>query len=224
MRKDIGNGFVRIVDTMGNDTTVVNAARVSFGKSISEIRDQDKSLLKFLVNHGHLSPFRHCQVQFHIKAPEFVARQWYKHCIGAEYTFKDHAWNEISGRYVEYDLVSWIPDILRKAAENKKQGSSLEPIDNHDEILRQFKCKIDKDFEFYKELLRAGVCNEQARTVLPLTFYTEWYWTASLQAIAHFAILRKGTDAQLEIQKYAYIISDFMHALFPDSWAAIFAE
>ncbi len=212
------NEFVRIVDFMGNDTNIVNAARVSFGKTISQIRDQDKSLLDYLSKNKHTSPFRHVMVQFHIKAPEFVARQWYKHIIGSDYTFKDTAWNEISGRYVEYDLEPWLPKKLRKQSDNKKQGSDLISIDNEKEALEVYQNATENAFNTYKKLLEMGVCKEQARTILGLNFYTEWYWTASLQAIGNFVLLRDNDHAQLEIREYAIIVNDLMKSLFPNAW------
>lgn len=217
----IGDGFVNVVDVLGSDATVVNAARVSFGKRIDQIREQDKNLLDYLSAHGHTSPFRHCYVQFHVKAPEFVARQWYKHVVGTEYSFKDQPWNEISGRYVQYDFSSWQPEHLRKQAADKKQGSSDEYVDNEDELIRQYKKFTDDAHRFYQHLIDQGVCKEQARTVLPLNFFTEWYWTASLQSIQHFVKLRTDPHAQIEIQDYARAINDQMTQLFPNAWRAL---
>jgi thymidylate synthase (FAD) len=221
LKIDIGKGFVSVVDLMGSDATAVNAARVSFGKRIDQIRDQDKKLLDYLATHGHTSPFRHCQVQFHIKAPEFVARQWYKHVVGAEYSFKDQGWNEISGRYVEYDVEHWQPEHLRKQAADKKQGSMCEFVEDEHILLEEYKLKIDDMHNFYLKLLQQGVCKEQARTVLPVNFYTEWYWTASLQTISHFVKLRTDSHAQAEIQDYANIVNDCMLKLFPNAWRAL---
>jgi thymidylate synthase (FAD) len=219
-------GFVEVVGALGNDATVVNAARVSFGKRIDEIRKQDKKLLGYLADHGHSSPFRHVYVQFHVKAPEFVARQWYKHIVGSEYAFKDMPWNEISGRYVEYDLEPQRPTALRKQSADKKQGSSNEVFEGAegDALLAAVNEHIDRSFALYRQLVDAGVAKEQARTVLPLTFYTEWYWTASLQAIAHFVKLRSDAHAQLEIQEYAKMLDECMRELFPNAWAALLGE
>lgn len=215
-----GKGFVVVEDVLGTDATIVNAARVSFGKSICQIREQDKHLLNYLAKHGHTSPFRHVYVQFHIKAPEFVARQWYKHIVGSEYSFKDMPWNEISGRYVEYDLESFIPKKLRAQSKDSKQGSSDEEIVS-DELMVLFEKHVSDSFSLYNKMLSAGVAKEQARTILPLTFYTEWYWTASLQAIAHFVSLRSSSSAQIEIREYANMIEDCMVFLFPNAWKAI---
>ena len=124
--KVLDKGFVEVVDSLGNDLTVVNSARVSFGKRKSVWSASDRRLVKYLAKYKHYSPFRHLQVQFHIKAPEFVMRQWYKHVVGIETTSnsstKDHAWNEISGRYVEYDEF-YEPTIYRKQSEDNKQAS-----------------------------------------------------------------------------------------------------
>jgi len=220
IKREIGSGFVRVVDALGSDVTVVNAARVSFGKSIAEIRSQDKNLLSYLAEHGHTSPFRHVYVQFHIKAPEFVARQWYKHIVGGEYSFKDTAWNEISGRYVEYDMSASMPGELRRQSDDRKQGSSDEVVEDA-QLLNEFHAYVQSGFDLYKRLIESGVAKEQARTVLPITFNTEWYWTASLQALSHFVSLRDHPNAQVEIQDYARLIDDCMLTLFPNAWRAL---
>lgn len=215
-----GGGFLRVVDVLGSDATVVNAARVSFGKSISSIRDQDKKLLKYLADNAHTSPFRHVYVQLHVKAPEFVARQWYKHVVGSEYSFKDMPWNEISGRYVEYDMEYFTPSELRKQSSNNKQGSSSEVVED-DTLLEAFKQSVELAHTTYHKLVAAGVAKEVARTLLPLNFYTEWYWTASLQCIEHFTRLRSAAHAQVEIREYANLLNDAMLTLFPNAWKAL---
>ena len=125
----LDKGFIEVVDSLGNDLTVVNSARVSFGKRKEKWDKSDERLVRYLAKHKHYSPFRHLQVQFHIKAPEFVMRQWYKHVVGIETTSnsstKDHAWNEISGRYVEYDEF-YEPTIYRKQSDDNKQASEGE--------------------------------------------------------------------------------------------------
>lgn len=227
MQIDVGrHGFVELVDQLGDDTTVVNAARVSFGKRVSTFRDQDTKLLDYLVTHQHTSPFRHAVVQLHIKAPEYVARQFFKHVVGSDYAFKDTAWNEISGRYVKYDGTELdVPKQWRAAAALKKQGSgdALEPrqqdaltawVTDHNRVCVQL----------YNDLLAQGVAPEQARVVLPLTFMTEWYWTASLQAVAHFVALRSDSHAQAEIQAYAHAIDELMQGAYPRAWSALRAK
>lgn len=217
----VSDEFVRVVNVMGNDTDVVNAARVSFGKTITEMKQKDKELLIFLAKNNHTSPFRHCFVSFHIKAPEFVARQWYKHIIGSEYTFKDCGWNEISGRYVKYDTTFWQPNQLRQQSPDKKQGSTNISIENEQEALELYKKTTEECMNVYNKLMAMGVCREQARTILPLNFYTEWYWTASLQAIFNFVKLRTEEHAQLEIQEYASKLDSLMLELFPNAWTAL---
>ena len=222
MKKVLDKGFVEVVDTLGNDLTVVNSARVSFGKRKKYFDKNDRGLVRYLAKHKHFSPFRHIQVQFHIKAPEFVMRQWYKHVVGIETsstsTTKDHAWNEISGRYVEVEDF-YTPDIFRQQSEDNKQATegaiedqkkASETWDN-----AHWHAKL-----FYKSLLDSGVGKEQARAILPLSQYTEVYWTASFQAIMNFIELRYEKTAQVEIQEYAKVLLDMVEELFPEVTAA----
>jgi thymidylate synthase (FAD) len=223
----LDHGFVRLVSSMGSDLTVVNSARVSFGKAIKKLEQKDTTLIDYLANHGHTSPFRHVQFQFHVKAPEFVARQWYKHVIGCGYTGgdwggeKDHAWNEISGRYVDQSEVDiYYPEIWRAQSANNKQASEGEIFD---QVLAShlYKDAVGQALVMYKELLLLGVAKEQARVVLPLGIYTEWYWTASLHAVAHFINLRTHAGAQWEIQQYANAIHHEAASVAPVSLDAL---
>lgn len=209
----LDKGFVRVMDHMGTDLTVVNSARVSYGKESKEFRDRDERLLKYLWENKHTSPFRHASVQFHIKAPLFVIRQWMKHQVGC-------AWNEISGRYVELDVEYYFPNNWREQHEQNKQGSmgSIKDQLRADSIYRQG-C-VDSIANYYG-LLASGVCKEQARMVLPLSMYTECYWTASLQAIMHFLELREDEHSQWEIRQYASAIRDSIQHLFPVSLSLI---
>jgi thymidylate synthase (FAD) len=127
--KLLDNGFIKVVDSLGSDLTVVNSARVSFANKKDEMDKKDEKLIKYLATHSHTSPFRHAYVQLHIKAPEVVARQWYKHIIGSEYAFKDQPWNEISGRYVEYKQEVYIPEVFRQQSTDNKQASYGEIAD-----------------------------------------------------------------------------------------------
>jgi thymidylate synthase (FAD) len=213
-------GFVRIVDKLGSDLTVVNAARVSYGKEKEVFDDKDKKLLSYLADHNHQSPFRHAMVQMHVKASETVARQWYKHVVGSEYAFKDQPWNEISGRYVEYSPDHYLPAALKLQSTSSKQGSDgVHP--QSDQLLKAFKGVQDHATYVYNLLLEAGVSKEQARMILPVTFFTEWYWTASLQAIHHFVKLRSDAHAQEEIREYAIVLDDIMKKLYPNAWSAL---
>ena len=214
-----GKGFISVVGNLGDDLTVVNSARVSFGKQKSELDDSDIKLIKYLKEHKHYSPFRHVVVQFHIKMPEFVMRQWYKHVVGIEttssYPTKDHAWNEISGRYIPitdyYRPTEW-----RAQHENNKQASAG-ALDQkkQQEVQFIFDTAMHDLFRAYETLLDLGVAKEQARILLPLNMYTEIYWTASLQAIMHFIELRDHAGAQGEIQECARVMENAMRQILP---------
>ena len=207
------------VDHMGTDLTVVNAARVSFAnhsKWNPNFRDEpplyprDEKLIKYLAEHEHYSPFGHCFASFHVKAPIFVARQLVKH--------KFLRWNEISRRYVDSDPEYYTP-VLREAVTDKKQGSGCE-IGNPllDQVIYQQQIESTKQ---YRYLLKVGVCEEQARVVLPLNSMTEWYWSGSLDAFAGMCRLRCATDTQAETRAVADDISKKMSELFPVSWEAL---
>ncbi len=205
---------VRLIDKMGSDLSVVNAARVSFAKTHSEFKeDQDERLIKYLAKHNHWSPFGHASLQFHIKAPVFVARQLVKHQVGL-------VWNEMSRRYVDDEVEFYEPDIWRETAEDKKQGSSEESIDinpygamvnDYQQVLRSAKWT-------YEHLLRQGVCAEQARMVLPQSMMTEWYWSGTLFAFARVCNLRCAPDTQKETRIIANQIADIAQDIFPISW------
>lgn len=214
-------GFVELVDFMGNDLTTVNAARVSMGKRKEKFDDNDAKLVKYLVDNSHGSPMRHAQVQLHVKCSEMVARQLWKHCIGGTFSFQGQvAFNEISGRYVEYQNEFWLPGTLRKKAEKAKQGCSSDNIhpDTQRGLLAKMKFHQTESYDLYKELLACGVCNEQARSVLPVSFFTEFYWTMSLQGFANFVKLRQDKHAQKEIQEYAEVVDKFLKELYPVTW------
>ncbi len=209
-------GFIELVDSMGSDLTIVNSARVSFGKRREELGKGDKGLINFLAKHKHWSPFRHVMFQFHVKAPEIVGRQFYKHVIGSDYTFKDHAWNEISGRYVVYENEFYIPPKFRVQSDDNKQASEEGELKNGNTAMWWFyKGCMDEAYKNYEQALEEGVAKEQARCLLPVSFYTEWYWTASLQAVMNFIHLRDDGHAQSEIQKYAKAMKELILPIAP---------
>ena len=218
----LDKGFVEVIDSLGSDLTVVNSARVSFGKRKEKFTVGDRKLVRYLAKYKHFSPFRHIQVQFHIKAPEFVMRQWYKHVVGIETTSnsstKDHAWNEISGRYVPVEDF-YTPEIFRQQSEDNKQATEGAVKDQetakHHWDVAMFHAK-----EQYDKLLKMGVGKEQARGILPLNQYTEVYWTASFQAIMNFIELRYEKTSQWEIQEYAKVLLDIVTELFPETTKA----
>tara|TARA_R110000772_G_scaffold161908_4_gene273068 strand:+ start:6446 stop:7126 length:681 start_codon:yes stop_codon:yes gene_type:complete len=218
-----------LIDHMGSDISVVNAARVSFGKKSElvctdhtlgtyELKEGDKKLIKYLAKHNHISPFGHAFASFHVKAPIFVARQLVKH--------KFLRWNEISRRYVADDPVFYEPDVWRYRAEDVKQGSSSEGT-TLSEMYGWDTYKKDMysvPLQHYKSLLKKGVCPEQARMVLPQSMMTEWYWSGSLDAFADMCKLRCKPDTQLESRMVADPISNIMSNLFPVSWEALVGQ
>ena len=197
---------VKVIDVMGTDLTVVNAARVSFKKEHIKVDyEKDEKLIKYLATHDHWSPFGHCSMQFHVKAPIFVARQLVKHQVGL-------VWNEVSRRYVDDEPEFYTPKRWRLKADNKKQGSSDETIEYN----------IDGSIMFvkqtYENLLKAGVAPEMARMVLPQNLYTEWYWSGTLMAFARVCNLRCAKDTQWETRQIADMIDYESSKLFPTSW------
>ena len=212
------------IDHMGSDLSVVNAARVSFGKESlwnwskeldsdtgdgRTLRERDTKLIKYLAEHKHMSPFGHAFASFHIKAPIFVARQLVKH--------KFLRWNEISRRYTTENIEFYEPDVWRGKADDKKQGSAgaVESVPVG-ALKVQGYC-----IAAYQDLLSSGICPEQARMVLPQSTMTEWYWSGSLDAFADMCRLRCKEDTQAETQEVAWAISLKMEDLFPVSWVAL---
>ena len=205
---------VELIDYMGTDASVVNAARVSFGKRIKEMSEGDTKLIRYLAKHNHWSPFGHASVQFRIKAPIFVARQLVKHQVGL-------TWNEISRRYVEYEPEFYEVDSWRGRPINKKQGSSEEEIEWIDRSTRTDALQSQVEtvaLKNYNRMLEAGVAPEQARMILPQSMMTEWYWSGTLYAFARICNLRCAEDAQYETRIVANLINDECERLFPISW------
>jgi len=233
------NNYVTLIDHMGDDLSVVNAARVSFGKrveldlsqyddveyakcltQIPLLQDKDIKLIKYLAKHNHWSPFGHASMQFHIKAPVFVARQLVKHQVGL-------VWNEVSRRYVNNEPEFYTPEVWRASAENKKQGSSDEEIDinpstgSGPQMVDDYQQVLKSAKWTYEHLLELGVCPEQARMVLPQSMMTEWYWSGTLYAFASICNLRCKPEVQLETQMIAKEIDIQSGKLFPVSWEAL---
>ena len=201
------SGSVQLIDVMGSPLSVVNSARVSMGRQADEMSEADWRLIDYLWSHEHTSPFRHVQFQFHVRAPVFVLRQWMKHQVGC-------AWNEISGRYVQFDHEAWSPQAWRAQAEQIKQGSAG-PISADDALWAQmiYDRAIDARFKAYEELLRVGICKEQARACLPLSLMSECFWSCSLHALIHFLKLRLDHHAQLEIRCFAEAVRESVSAV-----------
>ncbi|RED28661.1 FAD-dependent thymidylate synthase [Paenibacillus sp. VMFN-D1] len=221
----LDQGYVRLVNHMGSDLTVVNAARVSYAKQSLELNERDVRLIKFLAREGHTSPFRHAIVQFEVYAPLMVARQWWKYVVGsAHYEGTGdslEAWNESSRRYITEDPAFYIPKAgeWRSQPENSKQGSGGEVawelgVKHTQQLMGYVELGISK----YEAALADGICAEQARLFLPAYgMYVRWYWTASVQSVAHFLSQRLEHDAQKEIQEYAKAVLELIKPLFPVS-------
>ncbi len=212
-----GNGFVERLEVFGDDLTVVNAARVSFAKESQEFSLQDEKLVKYLAKNGHISPFFHPQIRFRLKMPIFVAREWFRHTIG-------FSRNEVSRRYVDTRPECWAPVAGIRARDPKlKQGSRLESVENHNELLSKINEFQKGAIEFYESLLAQNVAPEVARGVLPQSMYTEFIETGSLYAYARLCNLRLDPHAQKEIRDYAEALSSTLSSLFPVSWKALTA-
>tara|TARA_E500000305_G_C3951240_1_gene202298 strand:+ start:59 stop:724 length:666 start_codon:yes stop_codon:yes gene_type:complete len=208
---------VELIDHMGSDASVVNAARVSFGKRITEMSEGDTKLIRYLAKHNHWSPFGHASLQFRIKAPIFVARQLVKHQVGL-------TWNEISRRYVDYEPEFYEVDKWRGRPVDKKQGSSEENIEWINRSMRTSALQDQVEnvaLANYNLMIGAGVAPEQARMILPQSMMTEWYWSGTLYAFARVCNLRCAEDAQYETRIVANLINDECEKLFPISWTEL---
>ena len=230
----LDSGHVELVDAMGSDLTVCNAARVSFAKEtewgidenaksrlektgshfaqedIQTLKEGDRKLIRYLAKHQHWTPFAHPQITLRIKAPVSIRTQFFKHKQG----FVE---NEISRRYVSFEPEFYTPSWRGKPTDGAKQGSDdFISLDN--EVQQNYNNALKLCMYTYNELLRSGVAPEQARFVLPQGMYTEWYWTGSLAAYARFYKQRKDEHAQWEIREYATAISELIQPLFPESW------
>lgn len=214
----IGNaGFVEVLETFGNDLTVVNAARVSFAKESTEFSEKDAKLVTFLAKHNHVSPFFHPQIRMRLKMPIFLAREWFRHTVG-------FARNEVSRRYVDDDPEFFVPEVCRARDPKLKQGSKQESVTDNTMCVKTIHEITDQAFHIYKGLLEAGVCPEQARMILPQSMYTEFIETASLAAYARLCNLRLDPGAQKEIREYADAVVKLLEPKFPVSWKALVAQ
>jgi len=207
---------VELLDVMGSDLTVVNAARVSFAMESEEFGSRDKKLVRYLAAHGHWTPFAHVQVQLRIKAPVFITRQLHKHQTGLVV-------NEVSRRYVDFTPEFHAPEAWRKRAPNKKQGSLDETFDNDSLLYNSYWDLMSKAEDLYSFMLEKGVAPEQARMVLPQSMMTEWYWTGSLVAFARVVTQRLSEDAQYECRVVAEKIDQLLvnHEPISYSWSCL---
>jgi len=201
---------VTLIDSMGTDLSVVNAARVSYAKTKEVFDLKDEKLIKFLAQHNHWSPFGHASLQFRIKAPVFVARQLVKHQVGL-------VWNEVSRRYVDYKPELFEPKSWRGRPQNSKQGSDGEvELDLNDK--HRLKTTMEQCLIIYDSFINMGIAPEQARMVLPQSMMTEWYWSGTLYAFARVCKLRCAKDTQEETRDVADQIKKLCAEHFPISW------
>jgi len=215
-----GISRVELLHYFGGDLDVVNDARASFERVSLELDDRDVKLIHYLIKHQHTSPLRGTVFKFKIKAPLFVARQWWKHVIASSHNDEQVGWNEKSFRYVQIDDANefYIPATFRQQSASNKQASA-DPVP--DEIAQQCReiyveqCR--SSYDAYQKLLSLGVAREQARGVLIPTVYTAWVWTVSLQALLHFIDLRLGKGAQNEIQAYARTLFELVQPIVPET-------
>ena len=215
----LDKGYVILHDVMGSDLTVANAARCSYDKKSEELSEKDVRLIKFLAREGHHSPFRHATLQFEVYAPLMVARQHWKYIVGSDHTMD--AWNESSRRYITEEPTFYIPNEneWRSAPENSKQGSG-EVIDSltGDDYTYRLINYVKQGELYYNQAMADGICAEQARLFLPAYgMYVRYYWTASLQSVAHFLNQRLAHDSQKEIQIYAQAVKELVEPHFSAS-------
>jgi len=218
----LDKGYVRLVDKLGSDLSVVNAARVSYDKEASEFSAKDFKLLMFLIREGHTSPFRHAALTFEVYAPLFVARQWWKYAVSSTHVDDQNGWNESSRRYITEAEEFYVPTVWRSKPENSKQGSGA-PVD--DAVAADYTAAlqyvISRGESWYQGALEDGIAPEQARLFLPAYgMYVRWRWTVSLQGVLTFLEQRLAHDAQFEIVEYAKAVRDLVQVEFPEVFAA----
>jgi thymidylate synthase (FAD) len=222
----LDKGYVRLVDTLGTDLSVVNAARVSYDKESLEFSEKDESLLNFLLREQHTSPLRHAALTFELYMPLIVARQWWKHVIASTFVDDQDGWNESSRRYVTENEEFYIPlgEEWRTKPANSKQGSA-EPLslDAGVEWTIALQDHIDRGLALYDAAMDAGIAPEQARLFLPAyALYVRARWTVSLAAVIHFLNQRTDSHAQKEIQDYAFAVKELVTGAFPKTMAAVY--
>ncbi|MGL9761707.1 MAG: FAD-dependent thymidylate synthase [Wolbachia sp.] len=212
--KVLDHGFIRVVDYMGSDSAIVQAARVSYGKGIKQI-SQDEALIKYLMRHHHTTPFEMCEIKFHVKLPIFVARQWIRHRTANV--------NEYSARYSILDNEFYIPrpEQVAKQSDNNKQGSG-EAFDSHTskEIIDSLTNDSNLVYSHYEKFIQQGLVREIARTNLMLNYYTQFYWKIDLHNLLHFLKLRADKHAQYEIRVYAEVMLDIIKKWVPMAYSA----
>ncbi|MBI4125106.1 MAG: FAD-dependent thymidylate synthase [Deltaproteobacteria bacterium] len=211
----LDKGFVRLVEVMGGDHSIVQAARVSYGKGTKSVR-ADRALIHYLMQNRHTTPFEMVEFKFHCRMPIFVARQWIRHRTANV--------NEVSGRYSILEESFWepTPEELRRQSGTNRQGSTGEHLEGKtaEKIAKEFREEQKNLYQQYESYLGAGVAREIARTNLPLSLYTEWYWKIDLHNLLHFLSLRMDAHAQKEIRIFAEAMAVFVKKQCPIAWEA----
>lgn len=212
--KVLDKGFVRVIDKMGSDAAIVQAARISYGAGTKHT-SQDRALIRYLMRHKHTSPFEMCEIKLHIKLPIFIARQWIRHRTANV--------NEYSGRYSIIKDEFYIPRLedIAMQSENNKQGRGKALEVKEAKKVRDLIAKQSKEaYENYEKLLEKGVAKELARIVLPQNVYTEWYWKCDLHNLLHLLVLRSHSTAQFEVREYANAICKIIAEWVPFTYEA----
>ena len=222
----LDHGFIRVIDYMGNDSSIVQAARVSYGKGTKKI-SEDAGLINYLMRHRHTTPFEMCEIKFHIKLPIFIARQWIRHRTANV--------NEYSGRYSILDKEFYIPaqeHMSAQSSSNRQGRGDLLPPDQAQEVMRLLREDSERVYDHYQQFLnhdendnildpeKSGLARELARMNLTLNYYTQWYWKIDLQNLMHFLSLRADSHAQYEIRVYADIMVDLLKKWVPLTYDA----
>ena len=202
-----GQGWVGLIDHLGTESTIVNAARVSFGKLKSDMDERDVKLLEYLIEHRHTSPLEHIVFTFSIHCPLFVRGQWHRH--------RTWSYNEISRRYTEIDMEFYTPQQLRRQAESNRQASVADPDFDSSALVAEIDAHNKNCMALYEKLLQSGVCREQARSVLPQNMMVTFWGTVDLSNLLHFLELRDSEHAQWEIREYAIAIKKLIKPYIP---------
>jgi thymidylate synthase (FAD) len=206
---DGGQGWIGLIDHMGTESTITNAARVSFGKMKETFDEKDNVLLKYLIENKHLTPLEHVKFTFSVHCPLFVRGQWHRHRAGWSY-------NEISRRYTEVDMEYYIPEKFRVQSENNKQASVEDSVIEKNQEACEIYAKFTEALHLaYEKLLELGVCKEQARGILPQTMFTTFWATVDLRNLLHFIELRDDDHAQKEIREYAKAMKELIRPYVP---------
>ncbi len=203
-----GQGWVGLIDHLGTESTIVNAARVSFGKLKSDMDERDVKLLEYLIEHRHTSPLEHIVFTFSIHCPLFVRGQWHRH--------RTWSYNEISRRYTEIDMEFYTPQQLRRQAESNRQASVADPDFDSSALVAEIDAHNKNCMALYEKLLQSGVCREQARSVLPQNMMVTFWGTVDLSNLLHFLELRDSEHAQWEIREYAIAIKKLIKPYIPN--------